>query len=108
MEFMVDAQEAQQAKAVSVVGYIWILFLIPLLVARDNRFARFHANQALVLFIISIINGIIAFIPLIGWLASGVLSVVLFICMVLGMMNAARGQAKSLPFIGGITIIQSY
>lgn len=39
----------QEAKSLVWMSYIGLLFLIPLLVLKDNRFAKFHAKQGLVL-----------------------------------------------------------
>ena len=104
-------------KAFSVLGYIGILFLIPLL-AGKTEYTRFHANQGLVLFIadvvlgiaIGIINGILGFVPFVGslvaGLASGVLSLAIFVMMIIGIVHAAQGEMKPLPIIGGIQIIK--
>ena len=42
-------------KVMAILSYFWILFLIPLFAAKESPFARFHANQGLLLFIWSII-----------------------------------------------------
>ena len=94
----------------AVLAYIGILFLIPLLAAKDSKFARFHANQGLILFlagiVASIASGILVWIPVIGWLISILLSIALLVFMILGIVNAAQGKAKELPLIGGIKILQ--
>lgn len=107
MAVEVNKTEAAKVKGISIVGYLGILFLIPLLAGKDNQFAQFHANQSLVLFICSVIAGIIAYIPVIG-LVGSILSLVLFVFMIIGMVNAAHLEAKPLPLIGGITLIKSY
>ena len=49
-------------KLMAAISYIWILFLVPLFAAKDDAFARFHANQGLVLFITNIALYIISII----------------------------------------------
>ena len=105
-----DPAEIQNNKIMAVLAYIGILFLVPLLAAKDSKFARFHANQGLVLFLadilVGIASGILLWIPVIGWLISVLLSIALLVFMILGIVNAAQGKAKELPLIGSIKIIQ--
>ena len=93
-------------KLLAAISYIWILFLVPLFAAKDDAFARFHANQGLLLFIASIILGIISIIPFVGPIISAIGGIVTFIFMILGIINALKGEMKPLPFIGGIEIIK--
>ena len=104
-------------KAFSALGYVGILFLIPLL-AGKTEYTRFHANQGLVLFladviagvVIGVVTAILGLIPFIGVILSGVISGVLglaiFVLMILGIVHAAQGEMKPLPVIGGIQIIK--
>ena len=100
-----DPADIQNNKIMAVLAYIGILFLVPLLAAKDSKFARFHANQGLVL-LVGIASGILLWIPVIGWLISVLLSIALLVFMILGIVNAAQGKAKELPLIGSIKIIQ--
>lgn len=89
-------------KVFAILAYIGILFLVPLLAAKESKFARFHANQGLILFIVEIIVGILSFIPIIGlllWIATIVLAI-------LGIVNAANGKAKELPLIGKFKLLK--
>ncbi len=119
-------------KIFAFLSYIGPLFLVPVLAAPKSKYARFHANQGLVLFLAEIIialplraldwlNGFIfsnielfkdwlSFVPaligavisLIG-LAVGMLALVL---AVIGVINAFQGKANELPFIGKIKILK--
>ncbi len=93
-------------KLMAAISYIWILFLVPLFAAKDDAFARYHANQGLVLFLVSIALGIIAIIPFIGAIISAIGGIVTFVFMILGIINALKGEMKPLPLIGGIEIIK--
>ncbi len=111
---MFDTNDIEQNKALTVVGYIPLLFLIPLLAASSSKYAKFHANQGLILtifaFVSSIINALIDFIigwiPVIGGIISGVVSVALGVAVlayiIIGIVNAAQGKAKKLPVIGDL------
>ena len=61
-----DAQDIEKNKVMALLAYI--IFLIPLLAAKDSKFARFHTNQGLVLFLGGIIASVVAVIPVIGWI----------------------------------------
>lgn len=108
-----DPQDIQNNKVMAILAYISWLVLIPLFAAKDSKFARFHCNQGIVLAIAEIIAwiilGILSNIPLIGWIFSlveGLLSLVCLIFSVLGIVNAANGKAKELPFIGSFKILK--
>ena len=107
----VDKQEAEEGKVLAIFAYI--IFFIPLLAGRDNKFTQFHANQGLVLFLTSlavvIVSNILSWIiwP-IGMLISTVGSLGILALAIIGIINAVQLEAKPLPIIGGITLIQSY
>ena len=94
-----DEKDIADNKVYAILSYFWILFLVPLLAAKESRFARFHANQGLVLFLASIICGVI---PIVGW----ILGVVVLILEIIGIVNAAQGKAKEVPLVGKIKIIK--
>lgn len=111
--FMQDSND----KVYGILSYIGILVLVPLL-AGKTQFARFHANQGLVLFIADIILGVMISITtlvlsplgvigaILGGIVSGVFGLCVFIMIIMGIINAANGEMKPLPIIGGITLIK--
>lgn len=109
-----DPQDINDNKGMSVLAYIGILFLIPLLACPNSRFARYHTNQGLVLFLlelaIGVVTGILGIIPIAGLIIGGLLSAVggifTLVLMIMGIINAAQGQAKELPLIGKITLLK--
>lgn len=121
--------DIQKGKAVSALAYVWILFFLPLVVYPESKFGRFHANQALVLLIASVVLGfalglldmVLLAIPAgmvsYGYYTSpfwilliGIINLfgagVGLVFMIIGMVNAASGQAKELPIIGRIRLIK--
>ena len=109
-----DPQDINDNKGMSVLAYIGFLFLVPLLACPNSRFARYHTNQGLVLFLlelaIGVVTSIFTFIPVIGPIIGGLLSAVggifTLVLMILGIINAAQGQAKELPLIGKFTLLK--
>lgn len=92
--------EVEEGKAWAAIGYLGILFLVPLLAKKDNAFALYHAKQGMVLFIAYIIVSFLAAIPFVGWVVGVVIYLLLFILFIIGLMNALSGKKKPLPVIG--------
>jgi uncharacterized membrane protein len=96
----------------------YIIWLIPLLAAKDSPYARFHTNQGILLTIAAvgcmvalvIVWLICMFIPYVGWCASCVLYIAFLVgvitLVIMGIMNALNGKLKPLPVIGGFTILK--
>lgn len=101
-----EQEDAEKNKVMGILAYI--IFFIPLLAAKESKFAMYHANQGLVLFLSAIaVNIVGSIIPIIGWfiiLPLGNLAV--FVLAVIGIINSAKGEMKPLPLIGVISIIK--
>jgi uncharacterized membrane protein len=102
--------DASDNKAMAIIGYIIpILFFIPLVTdAKNSPFAKFHANQQLNLLLAAIaVNIVGSIIPFLGWfiiLPLGSIAILVFAIM--GLINAAKGEMKALPMIGGFSLIK--
>ena len=118
--------DVQHFKYLAAAGYV--CFLLPLLLAPQSRFARYHANQGLLLFIL--LSFVVALVILLhlGVLLVGVvfrkigildfffsggfhlLQAALLISWVAllfyGMVQAVNGQCKPLPAIGHRILIK--
>ena len=105
-----DPKDIENNKLYAIISYFWILFLVPLFLTKDSKFARFHCNQGIVSFIATTILGIVSSIfsriPLIGALVSRAAGIIGLALLVIGVINAAQGKAKELPVIGGIRILK--
>lgn len=105
-----DSRDIENNKVFAILSYIGILFVVGLIAAPKSKFARFHANQGIVLFIIEIVlgivSGIVSFIPVVSGIVSAVVGIISLVYMVIGIYNSASGKAKELPVIGGISIIK--
>ena len=99
-----DKDDIEKNKAMGLLAYI--LFFIPLLAAKDSPFARYHANQGLVLFLCGLISSVVWIIPILGWIIAPILSIVITVLAVIGIINALNGKAKELPIIGKFKILK--
>ena len=61
-----DKADVEQNKVMAILAYFGILVLIPILAAKDSKFARFHANQGLLLCIAMDHSGLRSDRPLAG------------------------------------------
>jgi uncharacterized membrane protein len=107
--FTPDPADVEKNKVMGVLAYLGLLFLVPLLAAKESPFARYHTNQGLILFLTWIACFIVgSIIPFVGWfLIIPLTSLCLFVLMILGIVNAAQGACKPLPVIGTLfTIIK--
>lgn len=112
-----SSQDIQQSKLFAIFSYIGILFIIPLLFCRNSRFARFHTNQGLILFIAEFLFNlslrILHFVNRISlihfsWLISllNVFSIVFLVLSIWGIINVCTGKAVKLPILGEIILLK--
>ncbi len=100
-----NAEDVEKNK--TMAGLAYILFFLPLMSCPDSAYAKFHANQSLVLLLVSIAGNIVlSFIPFIGWMLVLVFRLLVFALFVFGMINGFSGKGQSLPVIGQITILK--
>ncbi len=105
---MSENTNGQQNKWVCAIAYLGFLFFLPLVIDGDNEFHKFHANQALNLFLLGVIVNLAGtLIPVIGWFLilpiGGIACLVFFI---MGVLNAINETMKELPLIGKFRLIK--
>ncbi|MFC2093113.1 DUF4870 domain-containing protein [Bacteroidota bacterium] len=103
-------EEIEDGKGMAILA--WIFWIIPLLAARDKRFAMFHTQQALALWITIVVIYIAMWIltmlvSLISDTLTCIISILMFIpwivfvvFWIMGLITAIQGKAKELPIIG--------
>jgi len=102
-----NSKDAEDNKVYAVLAYIGILVLVPLLAAKESKFAQYHANQGLILLIAGLIVGFASSLPIIGWFLIGPIgSLALLALAIIGIVNAVNGEMKPLPLIGNFTILK--
>ena len=113
-----DPADIKAYKGISVLAYFGLLFLVPMIAAKNSNFARFHTNQGIALFIISLAAEVVERILLgvFSWALNPLYKVTEFcfdligiafiVLMIIGIVNAVKGKAKELPIIGKIRILK--
>lgn len=86
------------AKTTGIVAYLtWIGFIIAVC-AGDKDGAKFHINQALVIFLFSLLS----VIPCVGW----IWGIFMIVCWFMGLIAAINEEEKEVPLIGKIVLIK--
>lgn len=112
-----DTADITANRAMAILSYFSWLCLIPIFCAKESPYARFHANQGLILAIVGMVAvfavGIIsAILPnffilnLIVKLLDFVVKLAILALAIIGIVNAAKDKAKELPVIGGFQILK--
>jgi uncharacterized membrane protein len=101
------ATDESNTMVMSILAYIGILVLIPLLVAKDNPTVKFHIKQGLVLFIAQValyVVGSMSYGMMFGMLAPimTLVNLALIVLAIIGIVNAVKKQEKELPLIGSL------
>ncbi len=106
----------QNRTLMGILSYLGILFLIPYLTEKNDRFIIFHAQQGMRLFvaeavfsILSVVINIFLRLPglrlifaMISWTVS-LLSFGFLILIIMGIVNVLNNRIRPLPIIGGQT-----
>lgn len=81
-----------EEKIWAAASYLWIISVVALAARKKNEYVRFHANQGVLLFLLSLIFSII---PL-TW----PLNILVAIAVVVGIVKALQGEQWQMPIIG--------
>lgn len=119
-EEMFHPEDVKRNKVMGVLSYFGILVLVPILAGdKNSEYIKFHANQGLVLFILStiieIVEKVCSFVQydilgfysfsLFSWLFS-IIDFAMLILVILGIVAACKGQKNELAIIGQIKILK--
>jgi len=92
----VQKDDIQTNKDIAAFSYIWIFSVIILWTRRDSQFIQFHARQAIMLFILSIL---IYVIPIPKFYYLNVFTVA---GMITGFINANLGEYYEMPLVSDL------
>ena len=87
-------------KLMAVLAYIGPLVIVSYIFAKENHFVKFHIKQGLILFVAEIglwVLGMIIFMP---YPFIQLVQLIIFVFIVIGVINAAKGHESPLPIIG--------
>lgn len=111
-----QAEDIEQNKLMAVLSYFSLLVVLPILLAKESKYARFHANQGLILMIVTMgwqfaSSMLTVAFSRFWWQMrfvlpfTGIVYILLLVLFVMGVANALSGKAKELPLIGKFRIL---
>lgn len=91
-------QSADLSKLMAGMSYVSVLFLIPMLLGKNDSFVAYHAKQGMKLFLAGLIGRIAASLLGLGWLVTAAQVYLAYI----GIQNVLAGRRKPLPYVGDL------
>lgn len=112
-----DQQDIQNNRFFAALSYWGILLIVPLFFKSDSKYARFHANQGLVLFMAVILFELAAAALRVFMGVSPELTIFIVILLlgfnlffmvlqILGTVRAIKGEMTPLPIIGRYQVLK--
>jgi len=105
-EMKAAAEKASDSNVFAAISYLAFVLtgILVYLLKKDDKFARFHAMQSIilgvVLIVVNIIITFIALIPIIGWIIALLYPLVVLVLWIFLMWKAFKGEKYMLPTIG--------
>ncbi|MBQ8576760.1 MAG: zinc-ribbon domain-containing protein [Clostridia bacterium] len=110
-------EDREQNRVVSVLSYLHILVVVPLIGMKESPFTQYHAKVGLNMLLWhliaefggEILTGVLGWIPVIGWLVSlavTLLNLALWAVNIFGIVSAAQGKARELEIMAPFKIIK--
>ncbi|EKE20296.1 MAG: hypothetical protein ACD_8C00022G0002 [uncultured bacterium] len=88
-----ESRDIEENKWWTVLSYLGVLVIIPLIAKKDSKFAQFHVKQGLVLLVAWALS----------WLPFGpIIALVAFVFSIIGIINVLSGEMKKLPIVGDL------
>lgn len=82
-----------EQKLWAAVSYLWILSLVVLAARKQNEYIRFHANQGVLLFVITLLSIVLGPVGML-------LNILVAIAALMGIFKAFQGEKWELPVFG--------
>ena len=93
-------------RTTDIVAYLtWVGLLIAFIMG-DRDASRFHLNQSLVIWLAGVVLGVVAIVPILGWIVAFVGWIFLVVCWFIGIISAASGTEKEVPLLGRFKLLQ--
>ena len=99
-----DPQDIADNRMLAMLGY-FTMGILPMIGCRNSAYAMHHVNQALWLYIASILCAVVCIIPILGWIVAAIGGLLIFIFFIIGIVRALKGSGAYLPFVKGLPVI---
>lgn len=92
-------------KVTGIVAYITFIGWIVAFCAGDKENAKFHLNQALVVWLANFACTILGMIPIVG-IVAGLAGIFVFVCWIMGLIAAVKEEEKEIPLLGKLKLLK--
>ncbi len=102
-------EDISQNKVIAMLPYLfsWLGIIIALIASGASPYTAFHVKQALKIQIVATLVSIVgAFIPIIGWIAIGIYSLVSLAINIVCFFRVCKGEAKEPPIIKNLRFLK--
>lgn len=100
-----DREDIEKNK--TMAGLAYFLFFLPLITCPDSRYAKYHANQGLILLIVNVVgSAVLRVLPVVGRILQPIFSLACLALIIMGLLNGLNGKAQELPFIGQYRLLK--
>ena len=89
---------ASPNKLLAALSYLSVLFILPFLFCKDDKYAMFHARQGAILFAVTAVGEVLGSAFGLGW----IVTLMHLYWIYKGMTNANDGKMEPLPYIGNL------
>lgn len=94
----VHPKAAQSNKLLAALSYLSVLFVLPFIFCKEDKYAMFHARQGAILFAVTAIGEVLGAAFGLGW----IVTLMHLYWIYKGMTNANDGKVEPLPYIGNL------
>ena len=94
----VRPKAAQSNKLLAALSYLSVLFVLPFIFCKEDKYAMFHARQGAILFAVTAIGEVLGAAFGLGW----IVTLMHLYWIYKGMTNANDGKVEPLPYIGNL------
>ena len=94
-------QDVSRNKVFALAGYLlgFIGIVIALLYSKESPYLKFHIHQAMKITVTQALLVLVFCIPLLGWLAGWVCSVILYVVQWICVFRTASGKSMEVPIL---------
>lgn len=94
-----------EANVAGLLCYVlgWVSGLVFILIEKESKFVRFHAIQSIYVFgTLTIASIVLSWIPVVGVVLTGLISVLSIVLWIILMVKAYQGTMYKLPWAGDL------
>ena len=97
-----NEETVNEGKIAAIISHLWIVGLVIAFIMnlnKKNSFTSFYIRQMIGLNLAQFLNGVLIY-ELLGGTAGWIVGVLLFICWIISLFGAFKGEEKLIPYIG--------